>query len=162
MLECLKGRIRAGAGAVWRWLVRWTGAGWVWRRVTWCAGRATERLAEELQTVGLILLGTFITAGLSLFVDTPQDKDVVWTLLKRWGFAAVAVFTTWAVGYVSMFSERRRVDRAEQRADRAEWMANELFPQMMELLKQIARNTAPQEPDQSTSGPIDESVRLDD
>ncbi len=151
-------KLKRMKNAVWRWLLRRTGAGWVGRRVARCAERTrtawrrvrrffrrvrisvrwqlrksrrrvraiVEGLAEVLLAVGLTVLAAFITAGMSLFLDAPPDEEVLWTLVKRWVFAAVAAFVAWGVGFVLLFNERRRADKAEERADRAERRVDEL------------------------------------
>jgi hypothetical protein len=62
----------------------------------------------------------------------------------------------WAKEYLSMFgSERERREAAEKARDEAQRRADEFFPEIMKLLKQIAANTAPSQPN-------GESVCLDD
>ena len=139
----------------------------LWRWSADRIGRANtfwQRVREDLWPLGVALLAAFGGVGLSFYADTPQE--ITPALLGRLGIALPSAFSIWAVGYLSMLSsERRRADAAEkalaearQEAREANRRADEFFPEMMKLLRQIAANTAPGQPSQpGQSAPGDEN-----
>jgi len=97
----------------------------------------------------------------------PGAVDAWWRKTLLIIAAALMAWLTW---YVNVLSRERREKEAlrgelaeqRRRADRAEQQLDDFFPQMLALLKQIAANTAPKDPDRPTSEPDDESVSPDD
>ena len=106
------------------------------------AKRSYQRWMERFWQLPVTLMGA---AGLFLLGRwAGAAQGLSWELAGGVGLAVLAALLMWAKEYLSMFgSERERREAAEKARDEAQRRADEFFPEIMKLLKQIAANTAP-------------------